>query len=99
MNTPQVPAAAEAAWAAYCAMDQSKRDHFAYLEKLELKSKQGQPRTLAEQTHLEFLLGVHNERVSAFGRAVQELRARDNPAYEQFLQHLTRLNESLGEED
>lgn len=79
-------------------MDQSKREHFAYLEALERKSKQGQPRTLAEQTHLQFLLGVHNERVATFGRVVQSLRTTDADAYERFLQYLTRLNEDLGEE-
>lgn len=99
MTTPQIPAAANAAWAAYHAMEQSKREHFAFLQKLERKSKQGQPRSLAEQTHLEYLLGVHNERVSTFGRAVQELRTKDIAAYEHFLQYLTRLNENLGEEE
>lgn len=99
MKTPPLPAAAKTAWAAYYAMDQSKRDHFSYLQKLELKSKQGHTRSLAEQSHLEFLLGAHNECVSAFGLAVQALRTEDGAAYEQFLQHLTRLNKNLGEED
>lgn len=99
MKIPQIPAAAKAAWAAYHAMDQSKREHFGYLENLERKSKQGQRRTLAEQTHLTFLLGLHNERVSAFGHAMQALRANDPAAYEQFLRYITRLNESLGDEE
>lgn len=81
MDAPELPESARAAWRAYRAMQESKQQHFDYLQLLEDKySKYGRP-TEAEERHRRALLAVHDARVGAFRAALDALRQADPPAF------------------
>lgn len=59
-----------AAWNAYQAMSDSKRDYFSLLQALDEKQKAGQEPSIAENLRLEKLLAAHDQRVKQFKQAL-----------------------------
>lgn len=97
--TPQpinLPAAAEPAWRAYCAMLASKDAHFGFLADLDKKVKDGGQRTLAEAARLQQLLAEHNECVKIFASLVKALAVDEPAAHTAFVTALANLNQAMG---
>lgn len=94
-STTGLPPTARAAWDAYVAMNESKQEHFGFLEELERKYERGGYRTLAEETRLRDLLAAHDRRVREFRSVMNALRTRDPQAHSALLRQLTALNAPL----
>jgi len=97
--TPQplnLPAAAEPAWRAYCAMLASKDAHFGFLAELDRKVKDGGQRTLAEAAHLQQLLAAHNECVKSFATVVKALAVDEPTTHAALVTALASLNQAMG---
>ena len=89
---PTLPKKALPVWEIYCAMEESKRKHFSYLEALQIKYKQGGSRTLAERVYLEGLLKQHGRQVTKFREAIKQLRVEDDDAHQALIEYITMLN-------
>lgn len=87
-----LPKKALPAWEIYCAMEESKRKHFGYLEELKIKYKHGGSRTLAENIYLEGLLKQHGRQVAKFRQAIKQLQLDDADAHQALIEHVTMLN-------
>ena len=87
-----LPKKALPVWEIYCAMEESKRKHFGYLEALQIKYKQSGSRTLAERVYLEGLLKQHGRQVTKFREAIKQLRLEDEDAHQALIEHITMLN-------
>ena len=87
-----LPKKALRVWEIYCAMEDSKRKHFSYLQELETKYKQGGSRTLAEKVYLEGLLKQHGRQVTKFREAIKQLQLDDDDAHQALIEHITTLN-------
>lgn len=61
------------AYEAYLAMAETKQAYFSYMTELDQKQKNGGEITLAENLKLEQLLKEHDEKVTAFNEAMQEM--------------------------
>ncbi len=87
-----LPPAARPAWQAYCAMQDSKRRHFDYLQYLEDKySRYGQPDE-AEEQRRSTLLAEHDGRVGEFRAALATLKQDDPEAFAELVRELAREN-------
>ncbi len=73
----QLPADARKAWDAYVEMGRSKSAYFGYLQDLDRKYRHGGNPTLAESLQLEKLLKAHDEKVTAFNRAMKNVVDRE----------------------
>ncbi len=82
-----LPEEAQAAWNAYQAMGKSKSEYFTFLQGIDQKYKQNGSPTTAENSRLEELLKVHDEKVTAFNEAMSAVQ--DNDARELLLKKLT----------
>ncbi|MEJ2095273.1 MAG: hypothetical protein P8X93_09080 [Gammaproteobacteria bacterium] len=78
---------AQIAWEAYLSMSKTKTAYFSFLSEIDQKYKDGGSPTIAENLQLEKLLGIHNEAVAIFNRAMQSVTDKD--AREQLLIKLT----------
>lgn len=90
-----LPKKALPVWEIYCAMEESKRKHFSYLEELETKYKHGGTRSLAENLYLEGLLKQHGRQVAKFREAIKQLQRDDSDAHQALIEHITMLNAQL----
>ncbi len=59
---------------AFVDMSDSKRQHFDYLESLEVKYQSGGAPNLVENTELEKLLAIHDKNVAAFTTAMAAVK-------------------------
>lgn len=85
-----LPPAAQPTWQAYCAMQDSKRRHFEYLQYLEDKyTRYGQPDE-AEEQHRRALLAEHDARVGEFRTALAALKQADPDAFARLVRELAR---------
>lgn len=91
-----LPAAAQPAWRAYCAMLVSKDAHFGFLQQLNRKVKDGGQRTLAEAARLQQLLAEHNTCVKQFASTVKALAASEPAAHAALVVALASLNQAMG---
>lgn len=91
-----LPAAAQPAWRAYCAMLASKDAHFGFLAELDRKVKDGGQRTLAEAARLQQLLAEHNDCVKAFASVVKALAVEAPTAHAALVAALASLNQAMG---
>jgi len=71
----------------------SKRAHYAYLEALDLKYRNGGIRTLAELARLETLLATHDLCVARFARLIKELAATNTAARNRLLEIMREVGE------
>jgi hypothetical protein len=78
---------AQIAWEAYLSMSKTKTAYFSFLSEIDQKYKDGGSPTIAENLQLEKLLGIHNEAVALFNRAMRSVTDKD--AREQLLKKLT----------
>lgn len=95
---PNLPAAAQAGWAAYHVMLSSKESYFNFLAALDRKAQAGEQRSLAEIAHLDALLARHTEAVGRFRSEITALTARDRVARDSLVALIGQLNQSLGAE-
>ena len=91
-----LPASAQVAWRAYCAMLKSKETYFEYLEVLQRKYEGGGTRSLAEIARLEQLLAEHDACVKSFAVQMRELRTEDHSAHGALVSAITCINQTLG---
>ena len=82
-----LPEEAQIAWDAYQAMGKSKTEYFTFLQDLDQKYKHNGSPNIAENTRLEELLKLHDEKVTTFNEAMSAVQ--DNDARELLLKKLT----------
>ena len=90
-----LPEEAQTAWDAYQAMGLSKQSHFAFLQELDHKYKEGGAPSIAENLHLENLLKKHDEKVTAFNMAMQSIEGKEALG-EKILKKLSADNATMG---
>ena len=73
----ELPKEAQTAWDAYREMGISKSVYFEFLQQLDEKYKDGGSPAIAENLKLEELLKIHDEKVTAFNIAMQEIEDKN----------------------
>ena len=93
-DSNNLPEEAQTAWDAYEAMGLSKQSYFGFLKELDQKYKEGGSPSIAENLHLEDLLKKHDEKVTAFNKAMQSIEGKE--AREKILKKLSADNATMG---
>ena len=95
MDVTTLPADARPAWDAYCAMLETKAEHFDFLEHLEARYQNGGTRSLAETARLDTLLSAHDEAVREFSNRMKDLISTTPTAHAALIEMIGRANERL----
>lgn len=87
-------AEAEHAWMAYQAMAETKKMYFGFLQELDQKYNKSESPSIAENLKMEQLLRAHDEKVSAFNRAMTNVE--EASARQALMARLTNASAAIG---
>jgi hypothetical protein len=95
-TTAEAPLSAEAehAWLAYQAMVETKKIYFDFLQELDQKYDKSEPPAIAENLKMEQLLQAHDEKVSAFNKAMANVE--EPSARQALMTKLTKASAATG---